>query len=248
MTSTLASLPGRSASRARPVERMVKRGQLERGPSSAPATVSKRSLLAALEQRRRDDSHLTQAAEIEQGGSGTGWFSRDSAPGPEVSAARGPSWRRCSTSSWPYKLRARGRRRRDRRRRAASARSPTPNATASSAPTRAQRRRAAAVTRAARPGAKPTANTSTPPAAPAGSDFSHREIAAAAGLPYPGQRAFRSSAHVDAGPLGGYRDLFTGRGIVTRARLARRLTRTVTWITPPIRTFSALLSSSRTTS
>ena len=72
----------------------------------APATVSKRSLLAALEQRRRDDSHLTQAAEIEQGGSGTGWFSRDSAPGPEISAARGPSWSRCSTSSWPYKLRA----------------------------------------------------------------------------------------------------------------------------------------------
>ena len=104
------------------------------------------------------------------------------------------------------------------------------------------------VTRAARAGAKPTANTSTPPAAPAGSDFSHREIAAAAALPYPGQRAFRSSAHVDAGPLGGYRDLFTGRGIATRAPLARRLTRTVTWITPPIRAFSALLSSSRTTS
>ena len=44
------------------------------------------------------------------------------------------------------------------------------------------------VTRAARAGAKPTANTSTPPAAPAGSDFSHREIAAVAGLPYPGVR------------------------------------------------------------
>ena len=89
------------------IERMVKRGQLERGPSNAPATVSKRSLVAALEQRRRDVSHLTQAAEIEQGrGSGTEWFSRDSAPGPEVSAARGPSWRRCSTSSWPYELRA----------------------------------------------------------------------------------------------------------------------------------------------
>ena len=40
------------------VERMVKRGQLERGPSNAPATVSKRSLVAALEQRRRDVSHL----------------------------------------------------------------------------------------------------------------------------------------------------------------------------------------------
>jgi hypothetical protein len=40
------------------VERMVKRGQLERGPSNAPATVSKRSLVAALEQRRRNVSHL----------------------------------------------------------------------------------------------------------------------------------------------------------------------------------------------
>ncbi len=40
------------------VERMVKGGQLERGPSNAPATISKRSLEAALEQRRRDISHL----------------------------------------------------------------------------------------------------------------------------------------------------------------------------------------------
>ena len=59
------------------VERMVKRGQLERGPSNTPATVSKRSLVAALEQRRRDVSHLTRATEIEQTGSGTEWFSPD---------------------------------------------------------------------------------------------------------------------------------------------------------------------------
>jgi hypothetical protein len=38
------------------VERMVKRGQLERGPSQAPATVSKRALVTVLEQRRRDVS------------------------------------------------------------------------------------------------------------------------------------------------------------------------------------------------
>ena len=139
MTSTLVSLPGRSASRARPVERMVKRGQLERGPSSAPATVSKRSLLAALEQRRRDVSHLTQAAEIykadqERGGSaGT----RPQDPRSALREVRPSAVAR----------RVRGRTnlgRRGRRRRAASARSPTPNATASSAPTRAQRRRAAA--------------------------------------------------------------------------------------------------------
>jgi hypothetical protein len=38
------------------VERMVKRGQLERGPSQAPATVSKRALVTVLEQRRQDVS------------------------------------------------------------------------------------------------------------------------------------------------------------------------------------------------
>jgi hypothetical protein len=69
------------------VERMVKRGQLERGPSNAPATVSKRSLVAALEERRRDVSHLTRATEIEQAGSGTGWLSRDS-PHDPASALR----------------------------------------------------------------------------------------------------------------------------------------------------------------
>jgi hypothetical protein len=60
------------------VERMVKRGQLDRGPSNAPATVSKRSLVAALEDRRRDVSHLTRATEIEQASPRTEWFSRDS--------------------------------------------------------------------------------------------------------------------------------------------------------------------------
>jgi excisionase family DNA binding protein len=50
----------------RTVERMVKRGQLSHGPSGAPATVSKRDLVAALEQRRRDVSHLTRATEVER--------------------------------------------------------------------------------------------------------------------------------------------------------------------------------------
>ena len=64
------------------VERMVKRGQLERGPSNAPATVSKRSLVAALEERRRDVGHLTRATEIEQAGSGAAWISSDSPQDP----------------------------------------------------------------------------------------------------------------------------------------------------------------------
>ena len=66
------------------VERMVKRGQLERGPSSAPATVSKRALVAALEARRRDVSHLTRATEIERS------QPRDqslAAPSPEAAAS-----------------------------------------------------------------------------------------------------------------------------------------------------------------
>jgi hypothetical protein len=62
------------------VERMVKRGQLERGPSNTPATVSKRSLVAVLEERRRDVSHLTRATEVQQ--SGTGWLDRDSPQDP----------------------------------------------------------------------------------------------------------------------------------------------------------------------
>jgi hypothetical protein len=69
------------------VERMVKRGQLERGPSNAPATVSKRSLVAALEQRRRTVTELTRATEIEQAGPGPE-LSRDSPQDP-TSALRG---------------------------------------------------------------------------------------------------------------------------------------------------------------
>jgi hypothetical protein len=64
------------------VERMVKRGQLERGPSNAPATVSKRSLVAALEERRRDVGHLMRATEIEETGSGAAWLTRDSPQDP----------------------------------------------------------------------------------------------------------------------------------------------------------------------
>jgi hypothetical protein len=64
------------------VERMVKRGQLERGPSNAPATVSKRALVAVLEQRRRNVSHLTGASEIEKAKSGRERLSRDSQQDP----------------------------------------------------------------------------------------------------------------------------------------------------------------------
>ncbi len=49
------------------VERMVKRGQLERGPSGTQATVSKRALVAVLEQRRRDVTQLTRINELEPG-------------------------------------------------------------------------------------------------------------------------------------------------------------------------------------
>ena len=69
------------------VERMVKRGQLERGPSNAPATVSKRALVAALEQRRRDVSHLTRATELEKAKSGNELLSEGS-PGDPASALR----------------------------------------------------------------------------------------------------------------------------------------------------------------
>ena len=47
------------------VERMVKRGQLERGPSGASATVSKRALVAVLEQRRQDVNQVTSADELQ---------------------------------------------------------------------------------------------------------------------------------------------------------------------------------------
>lgn len=64
------------------VERMVRRGLLERGPSNAPATVSKRALVAVLEARRRDVSHLTRATEIEQARSGSDLLSADSSGDP----------------------------------------------------------------------------------------------------------------------------------------------------------------------
>jgi hypothetical protein len=48
------------------VERMVKRGQLGRGPSQAPATVSKRALVTVLEQRRRDVTPFTGGATAPQ--------------------------------------------------------------------------------------------------------------------------------------------------------------------------------------
>lgn len=64
------------------VERMVRRGQLDRGPSDAPATVSKRSLVAVLEQRRRDVSHLTRATELEQTKSGNEWLSAEPSGDP----------------------------------------------------------------------------------------------------------------------------------------------------------------------
>jgi hypothetical protein len=69
------------------VERMVKREHLERGPSGAPATVSKRSLVTVLEQRRRDVGHLTRATEIETARSGREWLSKDIAQDP-ISALR----------------------------------------------------------------------------------------------------------------------------------------------------------------
>jgi hypothetical protein len=69
------------------VERMVKRVQLERGPSDAPATVSKRSLVAVLEERRRDVSHLTRATQIEKTKSASDWLSPAS-PGDPTSALR----------------------------------------------------------------------------------------------------------------------------------------------------------------
>jgi hypothetical protein len=69
------------------VERMVKRGQLERGPSNAPAMVSKRGLVAVLEQRRRDVSHLTRATELEKTRSGDEWLSEES-PRDPLSALR----------------------------------------------------------------------------------------------------------------------------------------------------------------
>lgn len=52
------------------VERMVKRGQLERGPSKAPATVSKRSLVTVLEQRRREGGQPARSTGLAPGQTG----------------------------------------------------------------------------------------------------------------------------------------------------------------------------------
>jgi len=54
------------------VERMVKRGQLGRGPSGAQATVSKRALVSAMEQRRRDVRQVTRA-EVEADAGDAQW-------------------------------------------------------------------------------------------------------------------------------------------------------------------------------
>ena len=70
------------------VERMVKRGQLERGPSGAQATVSKRALVAVLEQRRRDVARLTRGGEVELGDAGHGQWTTPSpqTPWPQETA------------------------------------------------------------------------------------------------------------------------------------------------------------------
>jgi hypothetical protein len=53
------------------VERMVKRGVLERGPSGAPATVSKRGLVAIIEQRRRTGGPLARTTGLTPGRPGS---------------------------------------------------------------------------------------------------------------------------------------------------------------------------------
>jgi hypothetical protein len=67
----------------RTVERMVRNGQLERGPSRARATVSKRSLVAALEARRRDVGYLTRATQIERADATHDGTSSLSSPDPD---------------------------------------------------------------------------------------------------------------------------------------------------------------------
>jgi hypothetical protein len=53
------------------VERMVKRGALERGPSGAAATVSKRDLVAIIEQRRRTGGPLARTTGLTPGRAGS---------------------------------------------------------------------------------------------------------------------------------------------------------------------------------
>jgi hypothetical protein len=57
------------------VERMVKRGQLDRGPSGAAATVSKRGLVTVLEQRRGDVGHPARATDVGHAQTGNAGFS-----------------------------------------------------------------------------------------------------------------------------------------------------------------------------
>ena len=52
------------------VERMVKRGALERGPSGSPAMVSKRGLVAVIEERRRGGGHPTGTTNLAPGETG----------------------------------------------------------------------------------------------------------------------------------------------------------------------------------
>ncbi len=49
------------------VERMVKNGNLDRGPSGAPATVSKRALVAMIEERRGKTSQPIGISDLEDG-------------------------------------------------------------------------------------------------------------------------------------------------------------------------------------
>ena len=83
------------------VERMVKRGELERGPSNAWATVSKRALVSTLEARRRNVSQLTRATEIERSKSVDEYPAAAPAAAASAMTELGISWRRSWTSSWP---------------------------------------------------------------------------------------------------------------------------------------------------
>ena len=82
------------------VERMVKRGELERGPSNAAATVSKRALVAKLEARRRDVSHLARATEIERSTSTNEYAAASPQAATSALTELAPILRRCWTSSW----------------------------------------------------------------------------------------------------------------------------------------------------
>jgi hypothetical protein len=57
------------------VERMVKRGALERGPSGSPATVSKRGLVAVIEERRGGGGHPARTTNLAPGQTAYGGLS-----------------------------------------------------------------------------------------------------------------------------------------------------------------------------